>query len=90
MIVKYIYKTLHNSRFWDIKVPKEFEDNPPKPEKLIKKTLDFCRDAELPYILVDANMNILDGYCSYLIAKQVGIIDFAKIKQVRVKIYGKG
>ena len=89
MKVKYIYKTLHNSRFGDIKVPEGFEDNPPKPEKLIKKTLDFCRDAELPYILVDANMNLLDGYCSYLIAKQVGIIGFVKIKQVRVKIYGK-
>lgn len=68
--------------FKKITIPQDFIDNPPKPEKLIDKMLRFSRESELEDILVDENFILLDGYCSYLIAQQVGV-DFVKIKQVR-------
>ena len=80
MKIKYI--NLKPGCFWEIKVPKEFKERPPSPEKLIRKTLDFCRDSEAGTILVDGDMNLLDGYCSYLIVKQTDI-KFAKIKQAK-------
>jgi hypothetical protein len=66
----------------NIKIPQRFIDNPPKPEKLIHKTLKFIRESELEDIIVDENMYLLDGYCSYLIAQQVGA-EFVKIKMVK-------
>lgn len=66
----------------DIKIPKRFLDHPPKPEKLIEKVLRFNRESELENIIVDENMYLQDGYCSYLIAQQVGA-KFVKIVQVR-------
>ena len=68
--------------FEDIKIPQRFLDHPPKPEKLIEKVLKFTRESELEDILVDEDMYLLDGYCSYLIAQQVGA-KFVKIVQVR-------
>jgi hypothetical protein len=44
--------------------------------------LRFSRESELKDILVDENLYLIDGYCSYLIAKQVGA-EFVKIIQVR-------
>lgn len=75
-------KRLYKSSFKDIKISQAFLDNPPKPEKLIEKMLRFSRESELEDILVDENMYLLDGYCSYLIAQQVGA-DFVKIKMIR-------
>lgn len=69
-------------KFGDIKIPRHFSDNPPKPEKVIDKMLRFSRESELEDILVDEDMFLIDGYCSYLIAQQVGA-EFVKIKQVR-------
>lgn len=68
--------------FSKITIPQNFIDNPPKPEKIIDKMLRFSRESELENILVDENFVLLDGYCSYLIAQQVGV-DFVKIKMVR-------
>ena len=73
---------LYKGSFKQIKIPSIFIENPPKPEKIIHKMLKFSRESELDDILVDENMVLLDGYCSYLIAQQVGA-DFVKIKQVR-------
>lgn len=75
-------KRLGKGNFKDIKITRAFLDNPPKPEKLIDKMLRFNRESELEDILVDENMYLLDGYCSYLIAQQVGT-DFVKIKMIR-------
>ena len=74
---------LGNGNFNKIKIPKRFIDNPPKPEKLIHKVFVFSRESELEDILVDENFYIQDGYCSYLIAQQVGA-EFVKIKMVKV------
>lgn len=73
---------LGKGNFKDIRITQAFLDSPPKPEKLIEKMLRFSRESELEDILVDENMYLLDGYCSYLIAQQVGV-EFVKIKQVR-------
>ena len=75
-------KKVDSCHFSKIKIPQNFVDNPPKPEKLIYKTLVFNRESELGDILVDEKMNLVDGYCSYLIAQQVGA-DFVKIKMIK-------
>ena len=68
--------------FKNIKIPRSFSENPPKADKLIHKTLVFARESELEDILVDEDFNLVDGYCSYLIAKEVGA-QFVKIKQIK-------
>lgn len=78
--MKQKYQKLDSKCLYSIKVPGDFKKHPPRPEKLIKKVLDFCRDSELETIVVDENMKLRDGYCSYLIALEVGH-QFAKITQ---------
>lgn len=73
---------LGKGNFKSIRVSRAFIDNPPKPEKVIEKMLRFSRESELDDILVDEDMWLVDGYCSYLIAQQVGV-DFVKIKQIK-------
>ena len=72
-----------NIHFDKIKIPQSFIDNPPTPEKLIHKMLVFSRESELDDIYVDEHFYLKDGYCSYLIAQQVGA-EFVKIKMVKV------
>lgn len=74
-------KSIGQGNFSKIKIPQPFLDNPPKPEKIIEKTLRFSRESELEDIIVDEYFNLLDGYSSYLIAQQVGA-EFVKIKMV--------
>lgn len=78
--MKTTYKKLDSKCLYDIKIPADFRKHPPRPEKLIKKVLDFCRESELETIVVDENMKLRDGYCSYLIALEVGH-QFARITQ---------
>ena len=68
--------------FNKIKVPQRFIECPPRPEKVIDKMLKFSRESELDDILIDECFYLVDGYCSYLIAKQVGL-DFVNIKMIR-------
>lgn len=76
---------VNSMHFDNIKIPPSFVEHPPKPEKLIEKMLKFSRESELDDILVDEDMNLIDGYCSYLIAKQVGpaFVQIKRIKRVR-------
>lgn len=74
-------KKLPSCSLYDIKIPYKFQLSPPKPEKLIHKVLVFSRESELEPIIVDSKMNLLDGYCSYLIAQQT-CAEFAKIIQI--------
>ena len=74
--------SLGKGNFYKIKIPQRFIDCPPKPEKLIHKMLIFSRESELEDILVDENFYLVDGYCSYLIAQQVGP-EFVKIKMLK-------
>ncbi len=80
--MKQKYQKLDSKCLYSIKVPLDFKKHPPRPEKLIKKVLAFCRESELETIIVDSNMKLCDGYCSYLIALEVGH-QFAKIAQFR-------
>lgn len=73
---------LSSGNFHKIKIPQRFIECPPRPEKIIDKMLRFSRESELEDIFVDENFYLIDGYCSYLIAQQVGA-DFVKIKQIR-------
>jgi hypothetical protein len=69
-----------------IKVPSEFIENPPKPEKVIIKTAKFFETGELEKIYVDEGFNLLDGYCSYLIATTLGkVMTKKKVKIVMVR-----
>ena len=75
---------LKRREFYKIKISPDFVLSPPNPEKIISKILTFFRECYLEPIIVDENYFLVDGYCSYLIAKQVGT-DFVKIKMARVK-----
>lgn len=71
-------KTIKN-----IKVGALFQNSPPNPEKLIRKTAEFINEGRLSAIYVDKDFNLLDGYCSYLIAttldyKRAKIVQFRK------------
>ena len=81
MSVKYV--NIKNSEFYKIKISPDFVLSPPRTEKIIEKMLMFFRECYLEPIIVDRNFFLVDGYCSYLIARHVGT-DFVKIKQVRV------
>ena len=82
--MKHNMKLINNYFFYDIKIPPEYKRRPPKPQKLIDKMLKFNRESELDDIIIDEDFTLIDGYCSYLIAKQAGVC-FATIKQVRCK-----
>ena len=79
--MKPVYKELPESSFVMIRIPFDYAKRPPRPEKLIRKVLDFWREGELADIVVDHKMFLVDGYCSYLIAREVGT-HFVKIKQI--------
>ena len=56
-----------------ITIPKHFEEAPPKPEKLIKKTINYLKTNNLsPIYVCHKNNTLVDGYCSYLIRKACG------------------
>lgn len=57
-------------RLSKIKVPKCFEVKPPKKEKMKDKLFTLWLDGfdSLPPIIIDKHYNLIDGYCTYLIA----------------------
>ena len=69
-----------SKNFNKIKIKQYFST--PNPEKLIKKTADFLNDGKLNAIYVDRDWNLLDGYCSYLIAKT---LESRKVKIMQVR-----
>lgn len=64
-----------------IKISRAFSDVSPKPEKLIQKTADFVSGKEISPIIIDRDMWLIDGYCSYLISKTLN----KKVKIVQVR-----
>ena len=67
-----------------VKVKQSFLDTPPGAKKLIEKTAEFVAGRKLSPIYVDRNFNLIDGYCTYLIATTLGS-DRVKILQIREK-----
>ena len=79
---------LNYKKLRKVKIRQSFKDNPPKPEKLIQKTADFLNGGKLNPIYVDSKYYLIDGYCSYLIAKTLSS-NKVKIVQVRKKTTDK-
>jgi hypothetical protein len=57
-----------------IKIPDSFKSHPPKESKMKDKVYNMWIHGFdiLPPIVVDTDYNLIDGYCTYLIAKQSG------------------
>ena len=84
-------KRIFSNNITKIKVPSEFIENPPKPQKLIEKTAKFYETGEIEKIYVDEGFNLLDGYCSYLIAATLGKKKTKKkVKIIMVRDIAKG
>ena len=62
-------KRISKMHFDDIRISKAFENHPPKQNKLIEKAIRFGNRHKLSPIIVDENYTLVDGYCTYLIAK---------------------
>lgn len=65
-------KKVNRYHFDKIVVPAEFKLTQPSPQKIIKKTADFFTSGHFGKIYVDKEFRLLDGYCSYLIAEELG------------------
>ena len=64
-----------------IKIRDDFLNSPPSYEKVIQKTADCINGQKLPPIYIDDEYYLIDGYCSYLIAKTL----HTKVKIVQVR-----
>ena len=56
--------------FDKIEISGAFKRCPPKKEKYHTKLINYIATKKLDPIIVDENNVLVDGYCSYLIAKQ--------------------
>ncbi len=56
--------------FDKIEISGAFKRCPPKEEKFERKLFEFEVSGKLDPMIVDENNVLVDGYCSYLIAKQ--------------------
>ncbi len=55
-----------------IQIPLEFLATKPKAEKVIEKTAKLFIEGDYDTIHVDKNMELFDGYITYLILTQLG------------------
>lgn len=69
--------------FGKISIPDEFLRTQPLPEKLIHKTAEFYETGKLEKIYVDKDFKLVDGYCSYLIAKEIEVGKALKIRMIK-------
>lgn len=56
----------------DIRIPRRFEESRPSPDKLNEKYRRYIETGVLDKVYVDEDMNLVDGYISFLIARMVG------------------
>lgn len=82
-------KKVRNCHFGKIVVPTEFLESRPVPQKLIKKTADYLINGNLEKIYIDKDFNLVDGYCSYLIAEELGLEKVGKALKIRMIRDGK-
>ena len=60
----------------DIIISEDFKQNTPAASKLAKVHRYFSDRGELPVEIVINNDNVLiDGYCTYLLAKELGLVE---------------
>jgi hypothetical protein len=88
--VKRVIKTKNKTIPLDeIVIPTAFAETRPNPSSLIRKTANFCLERDgLPFIEVDKNNVLFDGYMSYLILKELGF-STARCRVVWVKLTKK-
>lgn len=77
-------KRVKTQHFDKIIIPDEFFKNQPSPEKLIRKTVDYCKTGKLEKIYVDKDFVLVDGYCTYLIAKELMESEMHKAVKIRM------
>lgn len=69
-------KEIDNFKVRDIDILDEFKATPPNPGKIIRKTIEYNTTGNLPdRIILNEDLVLIDGYISYLIARQQGIED---------------
>lgn len=73
-----------------IKINGCFLESVPNTEKLIKKVSDYKDGIELNPIYIDKECYLVDGYCTYLIAKALGTYQGIKIVQIKSDKWLKG
>ncbi len=83
-IFKSKYKLLSHRKFNKIIINERFKRTPPKQEKLVRKLDSFLSEETLDPIVIDENMTLIDGYCTYLLALWYRPIR-RKIKIYRIK-----
>lgn len=76
-------KKVRTQHFDKITIPNEFLRTQPLPEKIIQKTADFYETGKLEKIYVDKDFKLVDGYCSYLIAKEIEVGKALKIRMIK-------
>lgn len=76
-------KKVRTQHFDKITIPNEYSVTQPSPEKLIRKTADYFKTGKLEKIYVDKSFQLVDGYCSYLIAKEIEVGKALKIRMIK-------
>lgn len=83
-------KKIRRRFFEDIVIPVEFKLTQPSSQKLIRKTADFLISGNLEKIYIDKDFKLVDGYCSYLIANELGVDIVGKKLKIRMIWNSKG
>lgn len=61
-----------NLKLADIRIPRRFAESRPSPDKLNEKYRRYMETGVLDKVYVDEDMNLVDGYISFLIARMIG------------------
>ena len=71
--------------FDKIEISEAFKRCPPKKDKYHQKIFRYITTEKLDPIIIDENNVLVDGYCSYLIAKEVNVCARRDVKIYRAK-----
>lgn len=77
-----IMKIFGKEKLSNIKIQDEFRKNPPKYEKMLKKLAYYNTYQNFEQsIVLDKDNYLIDGYTTYLIAKDLGM-RYVKVKRI--------
>lgn len=80
------FKKHNGKRYIDkIKIRESFSSTQPNLSKILRKLNDYKDGEDLPPIYIDEDFYLVDGYCTYLIAKSLGIAHDVKVIEVKTK-----
>ena len=70
----FVRKNLKTYHIGKIKIPEEFVNHPPRPEKIQQKIDYYNENGQFRRnLLIDKTGMLYDGYATYLAAKQLGL-----------------